>query len=56
MVTRFTFFVALLVLSGMSLMLSFQVVAGQTIGEQNETEASASVIVPISVQFHKITQ
>ena len=42
MVTRFTFFVALLVLSGMSLMLSFQVVAGQTIGEQNETEASAS--------------
>ena len=42
MVNMFTLFVALLVLSGMSLMLSFQLVAGQTIGEQNETEASAS--------------
>ena len=43
MVNRFTLFVALLILSGMSLMLPYQLVAGQTIGEGNETEASTSV-------------
>lgn len=43
MVNRFTVFVALLILSGMSLMLPYQLVAGQTIGEGNETEASTSV-------------
>lgn len=42
MVHRFTLFIALLILSGMSMMLPFQLVAGQTIGEENETEASAS--------------
>jgi plastocyanin len=42
MVYRFTLFIALLILSGMSMMLPFQIVAGQTIGEENETEASAS--------------
>jgi hypothetical protein len=42
MVYRFTLFIALLILSGMSMMLPFQLVAGQTIGEENETEASAS--------------
>ena len=41
MVNWFTLFVALLVLSGMSMTLPFQLVAGQTIGEENETEASA---------------
>jgi hypothetical protein len=40
MVNRFTLFVALLILSGMS--LTVQLVASQTIGEENETEASAS--------------
>jgi hypothetical protein len=39
MVNRFTFFVALLILSGMSMMLPFQLVAGQTIGQENDTEA-----------------
>lgn len=43
MVNRFTVFVALLILSGMSLMLPYQLVAGQTMGEGNETEASTSV-------------
>lgn len=43
MVNRFTVFVALLILSGMSLMLPYQLVPGQTIGEGNETEASTSV-------------
>jgi hypothetical protein len=43
MVNRFTVFVALLILSGMSLMLPYQLVAGQTIGEGDETEASTSV-------------
>lgn len=43
MVNRFTVFVALLILSGMSLMLPYQLVAGQTIGEGNETEASTSI-------------
>ena len=42
MVNRFTLFIALLILSGMSLMLPLQLVASQTIGEENETEASAS--------------
>ena len=42
MVNRFTLFVALLILSGMSMMLPFQLVAGQTIGEENDTEASDS--------------
>src|SRR5688572_19413498 len=42
MVNRFTLFIALLILNGMSMMLPFQLVAGQTIGEENETEASAS--------------
>ena len=42
MVNTFTLFVALLILSGMSLMLPFQLVASQTIGEENETEASVS--------------
>jgi plastocyanin len=42
MVYKFTLFIALLILSGMSMMLPFQIVAGQTIGEENETEASAS--------------
>jgi len=41
MVNWFTLFVALLVLSGMSMTLPFQLVAGQTIGEENETKASA---------------
>ena len=42
MVNRFTLFVALLILSGMSLTVPLQSVASQTIGEENETEASAS--------------
>ena len=42
MVNRFTLFVALLIVSGMSMMLPFQLVASQTIGEENDTEASAS--------------
>lgn len=41
MVNRFSLFVALLVLSGISMMLPFQLIVGQTIGEENETEASA---------------
>lgn len=53
MVNRFTLFVALLILSGMSLMLPYQLVASQTIGEENETEASASGsgsdVSPVSV-------
>jgi hypothetical protein len=40
MVNRFSLFVALLILSGMS--LTVQLVASQTIDEENETEASAS--------------
>jgi hypothetical protein len=42
MVNRFTLFVALLILSGMSLTVPLQLVASQTIGEENETEPSAS--------------
>ncbi|MDP9489316.1 MAG: hypothetical protein M3P28_03825 [Thermoproteota archaeon] len=38
----FILFVAFLILGGMSMMLPFQLVAGQTIGEENDTEASAS--------------
>jgi plastocyanin len=42
MVNMFILFFAFLILGGMSMMLPFQSVAGQTIGEENETEASAS--------------
>ena len=42
MVNMFILFVAFLILGGVSMMLPFQSVAGQTIGEENETEASAS--------------
>jgi hypothetical protein len=42
MVNRFTLFIALLILGGMSMMLPSQLVAGTTIGEENDTEASAS--------------
>jgi len=42
MVKRFTLFVVLLILSGMSVTVPFQLVVSQTIGEENETEASAS--------------
>ena len=42
MVNRFALYVALLILSGMSMMLPFQLVAGQTISEENDTEASDS--------------
>ena len=43
MVNRFTIFVALLILSGISLVLPFQLIAGQMAGKGTETEASASV-------------
>ena len=42
MVNRFAFFVAVLILSGMSLTVPLQLVVSQTIGEENDTEASAS--------------
>ena len=42
MVNMFILFVAFLILGGVSMMLPFQSVAGQTIGEENETEALAS--------------
>jgi hypothetical protein len=42
MVKRFTLFVVLMILSGMSVMVPLQLVVSQTIGEENETEASAS--------------
>jgi hypothetical protein len=42
MVKRLHLFVALLILSGMSLTVPLQLVASQTIGEENDTEASAS--------------
>lgn len=42
MVNKFSLFVAFLVLSAMSFMLPSQLVAAQTIGEENETDASTS--------------
>lgn len=43
MANRFTLFLAFFILGGISLMVPFQIVAGQTIGEENESkEASAS--------------